>query len=136
LFTSLGRIDPATIRSTSFAAWRDAHSVRPRIRQLLSALARVSTYAADLERLSAGAAVAQIQSAIAGGVLYVDGGWQTLVDALRGHAEAAGATIRSHHRAVAVERTDNSLRVRLADGSAIAAASVVLAVAPSESAEL
>ena len=47
------------------------------------ALFRVSTYACDWTRLSAGVAIDQLKLALHGNVWYLDGGWQTLVDGLR-----------------------------------------------------
>ncbi len=53
----------------------------PALRDLLSGLVRLSTYAHAPEQMSAQAAFAQLRRALAG-VLYLDGGWQSLVDAL------------------------------------------------------
>ena len=47
---------------------------------------RVATYTGDLERLSAGVAIAQLQHVVKHNVVYLDGGWQVLVEALRERA--------------------------------------------------
>jgi phytoene dehydrogenase-like protein len=63
-------------------------------------LVRVSTYSADLARLSAVAALRQFRSAKDHGVIYLDGGWQSLVDGLEQRARRLGVEIRT---GVAVE---------------------------------
>jgi len=66
-------------------------------RDFLRATFRVATYAND-PALSARAAVRQLKLALKANVLYLDRGWQSLVDALREKAAAAGARIVEHER--------------------------------------
>lgn len=54
----------------------------PALRDLLSGLVRLSSYAHAPGVMSAPAAFAQLRRALSG-VLYLDGGWQSLVDTLR-----------------------------------------------------
>jgi glycine/D-amino acid oxidase-like deaminating enzyme len=79
----------------SMAQWLDRHTRSPLVRAFAEALTRVSTYTADLAHLSAGAALAQIRLASRHGVLYLDGGWQTLVDGLAQRARSLGVSIRN-----------------------------------------
>ncbi len=130
LLGGLGRLDPEPLQHTSVEAWL-ATAIRHReVRALLGALVRVSSYAADHSRMSAGAALAQIQAALGAGVRYLDGGWQTLVDALRATAEAAGVRVRTAARAERVVCEDGTRVVRLADGTRLSADAVILAVPP------
>ncbi len=96
--------------------WLLRHTRSRRVRHFASALVRLSTYARDLRRLSAPAALAQLGSALKHGVLYLDGGWQTLVDGLAGRARSLGVEIRC---GVPVDTLD-----------AFSASGVVLAVPP------
>ena len=64
------------------ASWVAANVRHRAVRGPAPTLFRVSTYSNDPERMSAGAALAQLQNALAHGVLYLDDGWQTLVDGL------------------------------------------------------
>jgi phytoene dehydrogenase-like protein len=79
-------------------------------------LVRVSTYSADLRQLSAGAALDQFRLATRQGVLYLDGGWQTLIAGLVERAQSLGVEIRCG-------QTVDSLGTIEADG-------IVLAVSP------
>ena len=60
------------------------------MRELIGALVRLTSYASDHARMSAGAALTQVQGAFGGGVRYLDGGWQVLVDGLGRPRRALG----------------------------------------------
>ena len=104
------------------------------VRQLLRMLVRVTTFTNDPERQSAGAAIEQLQLAIRGNVLYLNGGWQTIVDGLRRSAVASGVRIISAAHAIVLERAGARQveAVRLTDGSAIRASAVILGGGPAD----
>jgi phytoene dehydrogenase-like protein len=95
---SLGKIDAAALRGQTLRQWLDATFRDPVVRGLVEALMRVTSYANDPERSCAAASVAQLQDGLGKGVLYIDGGWATLVQGLREAAEAAGATVLTSQR--------------------------------------
>jgi glycine/D-amino acid oxidase-like deaminating enzyme len=96
---------------------------RPRL--LVEALTRVSTYSNDFALMSARAALAQVQFAIKNGVLYIDGGWETIVTGLAAHAATLGVRIETGAAVehVAAGRVDVAGREISCDG-------VILAVTP------
>ncbi len=66
---------------------------------------RTATYVdPDAMPISADAAVRQLQMAIAEGVRYIDGGWQTMVDALLGVCRARGVEVETKTTALSVQR--------------------------------
>jgi phytoene dehydrogenase-like protein len=148
----LARTDIGALRGRSVAEWIDGVARRAGTRRLLHALVRVTCYANAPDLLAADAAVAQLARGLTGGVMYVDGGWQTIVSALAARAEAAGVAISTATRVARVESPPvppsgsarglpagppkGAGRVILADGSAVAAASVVIAAAPAAAAAL
>ncbi len=136
LLGSLASFDPTPWQGVSVREWLERSVRHSSVRALLQALVRVSTYANDPARQSAGAALAQVQMALAGGVLYLDGGWQTLVDGLRRTAAAAGVGIVTGARVAAVEHDGAVRGVRLDDGTWFPAAAVVVAAGPTEAAAL
>src|SRR4029079_10581044 len=79
----LPRIDPRPFDGTPLRQWIESEVGAGALAATLAALFRVATYSADHDELSAGAAIAQLLSALAGNVWYVDGGWQSLTDGLR-----------------------------------------------------
>src|SRR5580658_4599666 len=74
----------------TMADWLDRHLTRPRVREFAATVIRISTFAVDLDHLNAQIALMQIASALKDNVLYLDGGWQTLVDGLVERARALG----------------------------------------------
>lgn len=131
LLGTIAWIDAAALDGVTVTAWLSGALQSPETRALVAAFLRVSTYGGDMDRMSAGAAVAQLQQAYKHNVLYLDGGWRTLVDGLRRAAEAAGATIRTGARVASVDTMDNVVNsVTLADGTRIAARAVILATSP------
>jgi phytoene dehydrogenase-like protein len=78
----------------SIAMWIERRARSALVRQFASMLIRVSTYSAELSQLSARAALDQFRLAKSQGVLYLDGGWQTLVAGLAQRAESLGVEIR------------------------------------------
>lgn len=71
-------------------------------------------------------------------VLYVDGGWQTLVNGLRAKAEQAGVRILSGSRVAQIIQTHTGRvsGVSLANGSQYSADVVIVAASPHEAYEL
>jgi len=136
LLGAISKFDARGIERLSLREWAEREIRHPDARRLFQSFIRVSTYADDPERQSAGAAIAQLQLALSSGVLYLDGGWQTLVHGLRDAAEKEGVKIVAGERVKAVERDVRVRGVRLADESIYAAPTVVIAAGPGEACEL
>ena len=136
LLVGLGRIDPAGLERLTLQRWIEREIRHPDVRALLAALARLSTYAHCPERLSAAAALRQIQLALAKSVLYVDGGWRSLVEVLRERAEAAGARIVTGAAVERLRPDGGGYLLSLRDGSTRRAATVVVALPLAAAADL
>lgn len=102
----------------------------------VKALARVSSYSNAPEIVAADAIFDQIRTAAAGGVRYLDGGWSAMISMIAAKAEAAGAVLETGARIAKVERAGAGWRVTRADGAALEARALVLAVSPEEAAAL
>jgi phytoene dehydrogenase-like protein len=130
LLARLPRVDAAAIDAVTIHDWLARTIQHEPVRRLVEALFRLSTYVNDPRGTSAGLAVKQLQLALAHNVLYLDGGWQTLVTALRERVEQAGVHVRAGARAVRVEHDGAVRAVVLADGTRLEAAATILAVDP------
>lgn len=126
----LAKLDPSPLDRVTLRDWVDHTFKRKSVRALMLALTRVSSLTNDPERASAGALVRQLQHASGTGVLYLHGGWQTLVKGLTAAAEAAGVTILTGQRIEAIERNGRVTGIRLADGESRPAAAVIVAAGP------
>ncbi len=131
LLTTLPKLQSASFVALSAAEWIASLGLSSRGAGVISALTRVVTYAGDLERVSAGAAVAQLRLALEGNVVYLDGGWLSLVDGLVAAATSGGATVLEGERATALQaRTDGTCEVRTPARTLRAASVVVAAGSP------
>lgn len=139
VLATLPKVNPETINRLTVREWLDEELRHPPVRQLVQAFFRLGTYTNAPELQSAGSALAQFQLALKESVVYLDGGWQTLIEGLRAKAEQVGVKIHSGARVVAVERDPQTGRVlgaRLAEGAMHAAAAVIVAAGPKETCDL
>jgi len=99
---------PGQFAAMSARQWLDANVTRQRVRETLEALLRLATYCNSMECINAGAALNQLRLAMRG-VIYVDEGWQKIVDALHSSAVAAGVNFVTSSRVIRVDH-DSAVR--------------------------
>jgi phytoene dehydrogenase-like protein len=132
----LTRTEPEPLRDVPWGEWLEELAPREEVRAAIDAVARVTTYTNAPGIASAGATVAQIRRGASAGVLYLDGGWQTLVDGIERAAVTAGVRIVRDAAAASVVRAGSSprdpgtLRVTVATGEDVAGRAVLLATGP------
>ena len=132
--SQLAAIDAATIQCETLASWLGSRLDDVGVRQLVQMLVRVTSFTNDPDHQSAGAAIEQLQLGIAGSVLYVDGGWRSIVDGLQRAAVASGVRISSAAPVVALERSSARMveAVRFADRSTLRASAVIVTGGPAD----
>lgn len=137
LFGMRARVEAGTHLLGLRKATNDARTVASYLRQefthdsardYIQAIVRLSTYANAPDTTSVADAARQLAGG--GAVLYLDHGWQTLVDQLEEAAVRAGAVIRRGARVQGVAVTGRVRGLRMAGGSEFPADAVVLAVPP------
>jgi phytoene dehydrogenase-like protein len=138
LLASIARIDAQQFMDISVREWLDQTLSHGDVKDFVLATFRVATYTNDPNAMSAGAALEQLKKAFATGVLYLDGGWQTLVEGLREAGIRAGVTIETGARVNVVRRNASGAveGVCLADGRVIEASTVLIATDPSVTVKL
>jgi len=143
----------------TLSQWLDDRLTDARARQVLEALIRQATYADYASEQSAAAALSQMKVAMRG-ALYIDEGWQKIVDSLHSAAISSGVNFVSSSRIVGIQhdgavqavelgglevdadRMDTQaiafpeMRPEDVDGARLPAQHVVLAVDPITAAEL
>ncbi|MEM9191400.1 MAG: FAD-dependent oxidoreductase [Myxococcota bacterium] len=131
LARALGQIQrarPSELASVSVSEWVADLTPRAVVCELLTAIIRLSTYAGS-PRLSAEVAANQLQLAMKG-VLYLDGGWQQLVDLLRTRATDSGVRFHLTAEVIAAEERDGGVVVWEKNGTAHHGAAVIVATSP------
>lgn len=134
--SGLPKLETRLLQRKTVRDWLTQSFQHEQTRQMVEAFFRLTTYANDPTRASAGVALAQLQQAFAQGVFYLDGGWQTLVEGLRQQAENAGAHFVTGQRVVALEHDGAVQALRLANGERWPVRAAVIAASPEEVATL
>jgi phytoene dehydrogenase-like protein len=133
---SFHKLQPGSLQHVTVQEWLNRTVRNLKVRQVLQAFFRVTSYANAPDEYSAGTAIAQAQAALSKNVLYLDGGWQTLVDGLRRVGERAGVVMEAEQRITSVEYDTVVQGVRLANSSFIPASAVVITGSPEEAVAL
>jgi phytoene dehydrogenase-like protein len=120
---------PGEVAGLTIGQWLDTFHLPEDARRVALLLVRTTTYVNDEHHVSADVAAGQIQLALANGVLYLDGGWASLVDALAAAARRNGAEIRAAAAATSITgpSAGGGPITVVVDGREIHAGAVVLA---------
>jgi phytoene dehydrogenase-like protein len=130
LFATLPRLDSRSFDRVPLRDWIRETAGDGHLAGLLRTLCRVSTYVDDPDRLSAATAIDQLKNVIDGGVWYLDGGWQVLIDGLREDLMRHGVELRTSSRAGSVRRDVDGVTVAMASGEELHGRTAVLAIDP------
>jgi phytoene dehydrogenase-like protein len=113
------------VSGRSMAQWIDEQLADADARAILAMISRVASYVDDLASVAAEAVVPQVISAMVDGVVYLDGGWQQLVDSLRELATDAGVKIDVDAKIESIAELDDADTVIVAAGGPSHAARLV-----------
>jgi phytoene dehydrogenase-like protein len=106
-FMNLNKINLNKLDSTSFQDWLDYSFQNSDSKDFVRMLSRLATYTYNAETMSAKMALYQIKTALTGGVLYIDGGWQTLVNQLSETAKSNGTIFLRGKNVISVEKSND-----------------------------
>ncbi|MUT66495.1 NAD(P)/FAD-dependent oxidoreductase [Paenibacillus sp. NEAU-GSW1] len=136
----LGKLDPSGIPNMSLREWAEKQFADPMVRHIFYGLCRTATYSKEIDSQLAGPVLRQLKRSLQpNGVLYVDGGWQTIADQLRGIAESCGAVIATGKGAaqIVLDETGTAVHgVQLQDGELVRAERVISTLAPHDTCRL
>jgi phytoene dehydrogenase-like protein len=107
-FNSLAKVDFSQLESVTVQEWLNKNIHDKNLAEIIKTALRLNTYGTDPDVQSIGSAFRQIYLASLGGAMYLNGGWQMLVDGLVIAAKNAKARIVMGKKATRVERTDSS----------------------------
>lgn len=108
--------------------WLDSKLRSPRSRQYLAMFIRLATYCGDPSQ-RASAALQQLSIALQG-VLYLDGGWQTLVDGLASCATRHGVQVETSAAVTGIDADGSGAVVSTGDGRTFEAGVAIIAAGP------
>jgi phytoene dehydrogenase-like protein len=132
LLRELPSLDTSSLMQTRVHDWVTRRYGSGGLAHFLFAYFRLTSYAAEMDHYSIGAALDQLQLALSGNVWYVDGGWQSLLDELHRAAVDLQVDVRTGAHVTAVRKTERGVIVQTSREGEVAAKTVLLAVGPQQ----
>ncbi|WP_170839950.1 phytoene desaturase family protein [Lihuaxuella thermophila] len=127
----LYKTDYTQLYGISLEEWIGEQIQYEKVKKFFLTLCRLATYTNEPELVSAGIVIRQLQMA-SDGVLYLHGGWQTLIQSLQEKAIQAGVRICSGAKVAEIRGAYPEMVVRLADDIKIRTKYVISTASPAE----
>lgn len=124
-------IEPEHLAEQTYQQWINQIGYSDKIKSLLYVLGRLATYCHAPELASAKVIVTSIKHAL-GGALYIDGGWQTIIDQLHNKAISLGIQVNSHTLVKHIHPQQNQFKLILSGDRELHAKYVVCTTGPHE----
>src|SRR6478609_4738358 len=149
-FMSLRKMDFSKYQNITLDQWLVDNIHSKDLVEMIKTLCRVATYSRDSAVQSAGTALEQLQLAASAGVLYLDKGWQTIIDNLMKVAQKAKIDIVTSKRVIEIQQItgketnrqteshvhNSRWKVLLSDGNSIISSKVIIADSPNVACDL
>ena len=136
-FKSPTNMDFSQLEGMSVQEWLDKNVHDSNDSEIIKALIRLNTYGNDPDIQSMGSVLHQIYVGSQSGYMYLDHGWQTLVDGLVTVAKNAGVRIILGEKVTKLKKTDSSgWQVFLSNKTEVYAKTVVIAAGPMDALNL
>jgi len=103
--TKIKQLNPDDFATLTFQEWLSQTAKSEHVQLLLSILARLATYCHAPEKASAKVILSHLQHAMKG-VVYLDGGWQTIIDQLHNQAVISGVQIHTESNVKQIEKNE------------------------------
>jgi phytoene dehydrogenase-like protein len=134
-FAKFAKVAPEVVPGAIARQAVEEFSSSPHVRELISAMLRLTSYIHDPDAADGAALFAQLHQALSSSVIYVDDGWNQLVSALAVRAEAGGCLLGVGQRVTAIQ-PGHTWRVETSNANSASARAVVLALPPRDALEL
>lgn len=128
-YSRLRKTDTSALHKVSLQAYLESQISSPRVRNVVLALVRVSTYCDAPDLVSAGAVIEQLNHSQ---VMYVDGGWKTIVSQLTEQAQKGGVSIRTSSPVREIADSYPRMTVTLKDGTQLRTSYVLSTAGPAD----
>ncbi|WP_418040677.1 phytoene desaturase family protein [Paenibacillus xylanilyticus] len=126
-YWSLNREDASSLNRVSLQEYLDTRVPSLCAQRIVLALVRLSTYCDAPDLISAGAVIHQLKQSR---VLYVNGGWQSLINQLTTRAQQAGVSIRNGVSVQEVRGTMPRIEIKLKDESRLISRNIISTAGP------
>lgn len=125
-------INTETLAQQTFEEWVQQTSDSEKVQSLFYLLGRLGTYCHASEKASAKIIVSHLK-AVLSGVLYLDNGWQTIIDQLHNKAVISGVQIQTHKAIKQIDPIENDhFKLVLSNNEKFSGKYVLCTTAPHE----
>jgi phytoene dehydrogenase-like protein len=121
-----------SIPEISLSDWAEAEISDPMVRHIFYSLCRLTTYISAPTLLLAKPVLKQVKRGLNTGVLYVDEGWETIIQKLKKQAIDAGVEIIYSKNVIEIEHQEHSQSIRCSDGELYNVSECIIAAPPKE----
>jgi len=128
-YGKLPKLDAVDFQHVTQKEFVETICKRPRARHYVNAMCRLGSYCNAPELLSAEIAISQLKLGLSG-VLYIDKGWATLVDALAEKARASGVEVITGQKINSILNAGQKIEIKSAKGDLGSFESAILCVPP------
>ncbi|MFD1850645.1 RNA polymerase sigma-70 factor [Oceanobacillus bengalensis] len=126
------RINPEKLKNQTFQQWVKQVAHSKKVESLLYILSRLATYCHASDKANAKVIVSNLKQSI-GGTLYLDDGWQTIIDQLYNKATLSGVQVQTHTLVKHIAQTPQGhLKIRLSNDKEILGKYVISTTSPHE----
>lgn len=130
VFTRLNKINADELAGMTYKEWVQEEVEDEMIQQLLFVFARIATYSHAPEKVSAKVVVTHLKR-VMGGVLYLDDGWQKMIDQLHNKAVLSGVQVQKKANVIHIESLEvGKQRIKLSNGEEIKTNRIIYTGAP------
>ncbi|WP_242239248.1 NAD(P)/FAD-dependent oxidoreductase [Bacillus cereus group sp. BfR-BA-01309] len=136
LMIHLGKLDVGKVPKMSLTTWAENEIKDPMVRNIFYALCRTTTYTYAPTIQLASSVLKQIQLSMKEGVLYVDGGWETIITNLRGIASTSGVQFLAKKNVLKIEYCEGKQRIQCFDDEVFEAGAVIVTTPPKEACKI
>ncbi|MEH7385426.1 FAD-dependent oxidoreductase [Bacillus sp. JJ1521] len=132
LMIKMMKLNTNFILEVSLKEWADSEISDPMVRHIFYSICRLTSYTNASTLQLAKPVLKQVKRSLNAGVLYVDGGWETIVQQLRKKAEAWGAEIVTNKNVTNIEHYEQYQIIQCSDGTVIHVPDCIVAAPPKE----
>ncbi len=132
LIVKIMKLNVSSIPEVSLKEWGDAEIPDPMVRHIFYSICRLTSYTNAPTLQLAKPVLKQVKRSLHAGVLYVDGGWGTIVQKLKTQAEARGAEVVTNKNVTTIEHHDEYQIIQCSDGTTIHVPNCIIAAPPKE----
>ncbi|MEH7226791.1 FAD-dependent oxidoreductase [Bacillus sp. JJ1566] len=130
LMLKIMKLNMDSIPEVSLKEWADSEISEPMVRHIFYSICRLTSYTNASTLQLAKPVLKQVKRSLNAGVMYVDGGWETIVQLLKKQAEAWGTEIVTNKNVTNIKHHEQYQIIQCSDGTVFHVPDCIVAAPP------